>query len=381
MRRASDYRIPLFKVHMPTSVGPTLLETLFSGNVTEGPKSMDFESKFGAWIGNERTAVVNSGTSALTIALRLAGVGADTEVVSSPLTCVATNAAALSLGARIRWADIDVTNGCIDPESVARTVSQHTRAILFVDWAGCPADLDALNTIAAACGAYTVEDAAHSLGAGYRGERVGNHCDFVCFSFQAIKPMTTIDGGAVACRDPAAVERARRLRWYGLDRGAHKTPTRWEGDLIESGYKMHLNDVSATIGLEQLAHIDGVIERHKRNAQILIQRLRGQDHVIVPRPSVGSDPSYWVVSLRFDSPKRRSAVSEALERAGIQSSILHQRNDVYEAFQSSRAHLPNLDHLSDRILCVPCGWWLSDNDLDDIAVTIENALLCPIGAT
>ena len=377
MRQASAYRIPLFKVHMPTSVGPRLLDTLYSGTVTEGPKSLDFERKFGVWIGNDRTAVVNSGTSALTIALRLAGVGPSTEVVSTPLTCVATNSAVLSLGATIKWADIDVRNGCIDPDSVAEAVSDRTRAILFVDWAGCPANLDALNTIAASCGASTVEDAAHSLGASYRGERIGRHCDFVCFSFQAIKPLTTIDGGAVACRDQAAVERAKRLRWYGLDRSAPKTPTHWAGDLTESGYKMHLNDVLATIGLEQLDHLDSTIECHKRNAQFLIQRLREQEHVTAPLPSEGSDPSFWVLSLRFDSPERRTSVSDALERAGVQSSILHQRNDLYAVFESQRVHLPNLDYLAERILCVPCGWWLSDDALDDIATTIERALSDP----
>lgn len=242
---------------------------------------------------------------------------------------------------------------------------------------GLPANLDALNTIAASCGASTVEDAAHSLGASYRGERIGRHCDFVCFSFQAIKPLTTIDGGAVACRDQAAVERAKRLRWYGLDRSAPKTPTHWAGDLTESGYKMHLNDVLATIGLEQLDHLDSTIECHKRNAQFLIQRLREQEHVTAPLPSEGSDPSFWVLSLRFDSPERRTSVSNTLERAGVQSSILHQRNDLYAVFESQRVHLPNLDYLAERILCVPCGWWLSDDALDDIATTIERALSDP----
>ncbi len=372
--------IPLFKVRMPSSVGAAVLDTLYSGLVTEGPKAALFEKIFQGWLGNRNTAIVNSGTSALTLALRMCGAGLDTEIISTPMTCMAANTAAAAMGARIIWADIDPGTGCIDVESARSMITAKTKAIMFVDWAGIPANLDGLASIALDYGVKLIEDAAHSIGARYKGRKIGNLCDYVCFSFQAIKHLTTVDGGAIACADVASYERARWLRWYGLDRHAPRTALWWGGDASEAGYKMHMNDVLATIGIEQIKDLDTTIEQHRRNANWLIDAFVETRGISTPRIDIGIEPSFWVLPLRFSSPELRQHVSDSLTAAGIQNSIVHRRNDSYKMFSKSKRQLPGVDIYAGTMLCVPCGWWISEIEREDIARTVVDAVrgLCEV---
>ena len=193
-------KISLFKVHMPEEVKDSIIKTLYSGFITEGDKAKEFESKFQSWVGNPNTALVNTGTSALTIAIRLAGIKSGDEVISTPQTCLATNAPLFNAGAKIVWADIDPYTGNISPESIKDRITDKTKAIVFVHWSGIPADIDAINKIARENNLKVIEDAAHALGAKYNNIMIGNHSDYVFFSFQAIKQITTVNGGALACK-------------------------------------------------------------------------------------------------------------------------------------------------------------------------------------
>src|SRR5262249_39015540 len=156
------------------------------------------------------------------------------EVITSPVTCVATNMPILAEGAQPVWADIDPATGNIDPEDVRRKVTWETRAIVAVHWGGQPCDLDALNEIGAKYGIPVIEDAAHALGAEWDGQRIGaGTADYSCFSLQAIKHITTVDGGILTTRDRGAAERGRLLRWYGIDRSTPGPDARIEDDIGE----------------------------------------------------------------------------------------------------------------------------------------------------
>ncbi len=365
--------IPLFKVHMPQTVVGPLLETLFSGYVSEGPRAREFEQMLQNWLGNPTTALVNSGTSALELAVRLAGAGDGDEVVSTPMTCLATNEAIANNGASIRWADVDPETGNIDPASVEENIGPKTKAVMIVHWASIPAQIDSVRKIAAEHGLPVIEDAAHALGATYKGVKIGNHSDFVCFSFQAIKHLTTVDGGALACRRREDYERTKLLRWYGSPRLPVKKSTYWDFDVTESGYKKHMNDVTATIGIEQMKYVDGVIAKHRHNGEYLQQNLRGIAGVELMRIDSYIAPSYLFFTLKLDDPASREKFSAQLTQQGVENSVVHVRNDTYTMFKDIRKKLPGVDDFSSRMLGIPCGWWLSLEDLSYIVDTIVAA--------
>ena len=364
--------IPLYKVHMPKNIAQVLEPVLLSGFVSEGPRAKKFELEFQRYIGNPNTALVNSGTSALTLALRLVGVGPGTSVISTPMTCLATNTAVLSLGGDITWCDIDPVSGNMDADKIEQLITPKTKAILFVDWGGTPAELDKINAVANKYGLKTIEDAAQALGSSFDGIGVGNKCDFSCFSFQAIKHLTTCDGGALACRTREDYDRAILLRWFGLSRSHNKkSPVCWEGDVPEHGYKMHMNDVNATIGLEQLKYVDNIIDTHKRNGKFLLENLKDVPGIEVYDMPDYIDSSYWFFTIKLDSSTHRAQVCEKLAARGISSAITHTRNDAYSLFNKYGTHLPGVDDFDSRKLNIPCGWWCSQKDMEYIVDTLK----------
>jgi dTDP-4-amino-4,6-dideoxygalactose transaminase len=359
--------IPLFKVFMPRSVLAPLRRTLFSGYIGEGPRVTEFEQALRPWLGARNVLALNSGTSALHLALRLTGVGPGDEVVSSPMTCMATNVPILALGARIVWADIDPWTGNIDPQDVARKITSRTKAVVCVHWGGYPCDLRELNAIAAARGIRVIEDACHAFGSIYRGRPIGAHSAFACFSFQAIKELTTVDGGALTCRLKAHAERGRLLRWYGIDRNAHRKDLRCEEDVEEFGYKFHTNDVAATIGLEQLKYVAATIARHRENAARYDEAFRGL-HAIRPlRYGADRSSAHWLYTVRV---RGRLDFMRWMEQQGIMVSQVHSRNDTHTVFREFRTPLPGVEEFVAQQVSIPVGWWLGRRDRARIVAAV-----------
>lgn len=361
-----DKLIPLFKVNVPQGIEQLMKPILESGYISEGPVAKEFEQKLQQWIGNPFVSLVNSGTAALTIAMRLAGVGSGDEVITSQLTCLAMNEPILAVGGIPVWCDIDPTTGNIDPSKIEALITPKTKAILFVDWAGTPAPLNEINEIAHRHGLKTIEDAAHAFGAIYKSKMIGTISDYTCFSFQAIKHMTTIDGGALACSNKEDYDRSVLLRWFGCKRGHNTSPIKWEGDVVEYGYKMHMADVNAVIGLESMKTIDSIIAAHRRNGLALQYELRNVSNIELLDNYPGS--AYWIFTFKCKNSEHRKLVSEYLLKNGIANSIVHTRNDAYSLFKDypSRFPTPGTDDFASRMLNIPCGWWLSKQDLDHI---------------
>ena len=358
--------IPLFKVFMAPEAHliPALRKVLYGGQISEGAEVEAFEAAFGRYIGNPRVLSFYCGTAALHAGLVLAGVGPGTEVISTPLTAEPTNLAILHAGAGVVWADIDPRNGNIDPGSIADRITDHTRAIVVVHYGGIPASLTAIRELATARSIPVIEDAAHALGARYDGILLGSHSQYVMFSFQAIKHLTTADGGMLACRNAGDLARGRRIRWFGIDRKAPRT----EADITEVGYKYHMNNLNAVIGCVQLNHIKPVISRHIDNGKYLDLALKGIPGIELPSWDAAAEPSYWFYTVFAE---RRDDLSRYLAERGIASSLVHRRNDLHGIFDSSRRELPGLDRIYSRMLHIPCGWWVSDEDREYLVDTIR----------
>lgn len=369
-------KYPLFKVNLPKYIHLALQPVLESGFISEGPKSKEFQDKLQEWLGNPYTATVNSGTMALTLAYRLAGVGPGTSVIASPMTCLASTEPILSLGGRVIWCDIDPDTGNLDPNKLEELIEEDTVAVSFTDWAGTPCALDEIIDICERHGLKTIEDAAHSFGAVYKGNKVGSlatRISYTCFSFQAIKHMTTVDGGALACSNKEDFERAVLLRWFGCARGHNSSPVKWSGDVVEPGYKGHMNDVNSAIGLESLKTIDSIVDTHKRNGRHLLGLLEDNPHIECLNIPEYTDSAFWIFTIKLEDAIHRKQVSEYLAANGIGNNIVHTRNDSYSLFQDEPSFLPGMDAFSGRMLSIPCGWWMTPTDVEHVAIVLKDA--------
>jgi dTDP-4-amino-4,6-dideoxygalactose transaminase len=359
--------IGLFRVHMPPRgvLMPALERVLYSGHVTQGPAVAQFEAAFASWLGAPRALAVNSGTSALQLALRLANISGG-EVITTPVTCVATNMPILAEGGRVVWADVDPATGNIDPVDVERKLTDETRAVLAVHWGGQPCDLDALDDITAGHGIPLIEDAAHALGAKVGVRRIGaGTADFTCFSLQAIKHITTVDGGMLTTPWERAHERGKRLRWYGLDREAGD---RIGQDAAEYGHKWHMNDVTATIGLAQLPCLDDVLAAHRANAAFYDRALDGR--LGTKRPETRARGAWWLYTVLLSDASERAEFMAWMREKGIEVSRVHARNDTHTAFAASRAELPGVDEFCARMCCVPVHSGLRPRERERVAAAM-----------
>lgn len=343
---------------------PRLRDVLYSGQISEGEPVYEFERRFSSFVGLSNVLSFYSGTAALHTALLLAGVQPGDEVISTAMTAEPTNMAIRHAGGKIVWADVDPVNGNLTAASIAERLTARTRAIMVVHYGGIPAPMDAINAIADQAGIPVIEDAAHALGARYGNRPIGTSSSYTMFSLQAIKHMTTVDGGMLACKNPDDLPKGRKLRWFGMDRHASRT----ELDVSCVGYKYHMNNVNATIGLVQLDHIAPIIERHIANGRYFDTALLGIPGLKLCSWDEKAEPSYWFYTVLAE---RRDDLARYLTEHGIANSQAHKRNDLHSVFASSRRELPGLDSYYPRMLHIPCGWWVTNEDRELIVDTIK----------
>lgn len=369
--------IPLFKVYMAKEVDKPLLDVIHSGWIGEGPKVEEFEHNLKNYFGNPYLSTVNNGTSALHLAYHMSlypdcpktsHLDMDSEIITTAITCTATNTPIINNGAKIVWADVDPLTGNIDPKDIERKITKKTKAIAMVHWGGNPCLIDEINAIAKAYNIKTVEDAAHGIGMMYKGKPVGNASDYTCISLQAIKSITSVDGGILMMRDKKAFERAMLLRWYGIDRTRREgVDLRCEIDVEEAGYKFHMNDVCALIGNANFAHLEEIVSRHRANAAYYDEVFSDCEEITIAPENPDGKSSYWLYTLHV---KNRDEVMRKLNEAGIMSSKVHARNDTHSMFNEYRTELPNAEKFNQSHLCIPVGWWVSDEDREYIADTV-----------
>jgi len=375
-------KFPLFKVHIPKV--ESLIEigkVIDSGYINEGEQVSELSGKLSKYLDVKNLVLTNSGTSALTLALKIAGVSHGDEVISISMTCIASNTPIINLGAKIVWADIDPLTGSIDPDDVRKLVNLKTKAILFVAWAGNPCDLKELQKISKEHGITLIQDAAHAFGAQWDNDSIANYADFTCFSFQAIKHFTTGDGGALVCKDYSDYLLARKLKWFGYDREAVKDAKgewkgqRWDADIMlgEVGYKFNMNNLAAAIGLSQLEYIDKILASHRKNATIIARSLGNVPSFTLLTSPQNATSSNWVFTLLFNSnEEKRNALLEILNKRGVGAGLVHLPNHSYSAFSPFIRDLPGTTEFARRQISLPCGWWLTEEDCQDMCQEVSD---------
>ena len=371
-------KYPLFKVHINTeSVLHELKTVLASGFLNEGEQVTKLTKELSNYFNHPKVIALNSCTSALTLALKLSNVQPGDEVITVSMTCVASNTPIHNLGAKIIWADIDYKTGNINPENVEKLITSKTKAILCVNWAGLPCDLDELSKICKKYNLKLIQDAAHSFGAKYNSKHVCHYADYTCYSLQAIKHITSGDGGVLVINtNNEDFSRAKKLKWFGIDREATKDEKgewkgqRWEADIEEAGYKFHMNNITAAIGLSQLPYINEIINTHIKNG-LQYQNIFKNSNIIPLQYPKNSQPSFWVYTVIIPENLNRDEIIEKLNQEGINAGLVHIPNHNYTCFKESLVNLPETDYFSKHQISLPCGWWLNKEDI----IFISNKLL------
>lgn len=368
--------IPNFKAFIPKESIEMVVKTLKTSWIGgDGPRVKEFESEIAKIIKNQNVLAVNNGTSALQLALRLADVR-DGEVITTPMTCFATNAAIVMEGAVPVWADIDPESGNISPSEIGRLVTKKTKAITVVHWGGSPAELDLIGRIASNYNLPIIEDAAQAFGSEYGGNPIGSHSNFVAFSFQAIKIINTVDGGLLATKKKADAKRGRILRWYGIDREERVWDDHysfWEYPISEVGYKMQMTDVSASIGLGQLPYLEKLLRHRRKLAKLYEDALVHSKTIKAQKILPKAKSNYWMFTVICDNKNTKLKLWEALSKIGVRVEEAHRRNDIYPVFAKYRKEeLPGVTAFDDNHLIIPVGHWVSKQKAKEVAETLAN---------
>lgn len=337
--------IPLFKPYMSWRAGFYVLRTLYSGQLAEGKQVKQFEKEFGEKFNQKNVVAVNSGTSALELAYELAGIKEGDEVITPVLTCTATNLPLVRRGAKIVFADINYDLN-INIEDVKRKITRRTKVVVFVHFGGNNRGLRELLALCKSRNIILVEDAAQAVGSDYWGK-----ADYTAVSLQAIKLLTSGDGGFLICRSNKDYEKAKRLRWFGIDRD--KKQKGIDVDVKDAGFKYHMSDVTASIGLANIRSIDKVIAHRKELIKIY--------------KSYGLQANMWLTRGYGDVEEAK----KLFKSYGFIVGDHHYRNDKYTVFGGRQKKTPIMDKLEGNFFFVPNHYGVSLSDAYKIGQIYE----------
>lgn len=374
--------VPLFRVFMHEDAITESHKVLRSGHIAQGSVNQTFEKKLVNHFSNKNIVTVNSGTSALHLAFDLIKekekLDESCEVICSPLTCAAGLLPIVSNGLSIKWCDIESSNFNIDLNKVAKLLNENTRILSFVHWGGYPIDYQRLQEIKKGYllkygkPLYVVEDCAHAWGSTWNDLPVGgvlnDNSTFSCFSFQAIKSLTTGDGGLLIT-PPRFKSVARRKRWFGIDRD-NKQDFRSGQPIEDLGFKFHMNDISSAIGIGNMPYVRDCIEQNREHAHTYYENLQDLRYVTLPENKFGFDSSYWLFTIKA---LYRDELKKYLLDRGVQTNVVHSRNDKHPVFKkySTKRKLSVMNEVSREMLCLPVGWWMTPNRIRKVVTKIK----------
>lgn len=359
---------------MPETAQAAIGRTLSGGYLAQGVNVAEFEQLLARHLSAERLVAISDSSAALTLALYQSGVGPGNEVIVSPLSCLATTMPIANLFARPAWCDVDPATGMPTAETVAPMISERTRAILLYHWSGDVGPVEPLRELARRRGLRLIVDASEALGAELRGRPLGSdHADFTVYSFSAVRQITAGDGAALLVDAVADWETLRWLRRYGIHQPSFRLPNgdlNPASDIPVAGFNFALNNIAATLGVEQMPHIERLLARYRENGRYFDEALSGIRGATLLARRTDAVSGFWTYSLRIE---RREALLAKLHAEGIRSQRLHVRNDAYSCFAASRPDrpMPGVDCFDRENLSIPCGWWVTDEDRERIARCIR----------
>ena len=360
-----------------------VVETLRSGWITTGPKTKRFEEQFREYIGSKYAIAVNSCTAALHVALAAIGVGSGDEVITSPLTFCSTANVVVHLGGTPVFADIGEDYN-INPAAIEHHITTHTKAIVPVHYAGQPCQMDRILEIARKHNLPVIEDAAHAVGAKYRGRMIGTIGDVTAFSFYAIKNMTTAEGGMITTNNDELAEKMRLLSLHGISKDAWKRYTSegsWYYEVVYAGYKCNMTDIQAALGIHQLAKLERFLEIRRKYAAMYSEAFGDVPEIQTPivNPNVRHAWHLYVIQLNLERLSiDRAQFIEALRAKNIGTSVhfipVHLHPYYRQTFGYKRGDFPNAERIYDRIISLPLYPKMTEEDVGDVIAAVKKVV-------
>ena len=361
----------LFYPYISKNVFSKVKKVLNSRWIGQGPLVDKFEKNFKEKLSlKNKCLTTGSGTDALHLSYLLAGLKEGDEVIAPVFTCTATNIPLLYMGIKIKFADIDLKTMNINVDHVKKLITPKTKAIIVVHYGGLPCDMDELQKIANKFKIPIIEDAAHALGATYKKKFIGDISQFTIFSFQAIKHITTSDGGMICLKNNELIKKAKRLRWFGIDREKKQNAT-WKNDIYEIGYKYQMTDLAAAIGIEGLKDLTKILKHRKKIFEIYQNILSKNNNIVcVNDEDKRKTHACWLFTIISEN---KDKIQKKLRERKIETNQVHFRNDKYSIFKkfSKNYNFPNMNQIEDQYLVLPIHHKVSESKAKYIAETIN----------
>ncbi len=377
----SESFIPYGRQSLDESDIQQVIDVLRSDFLTTGPAVNAFEQQLCRCSQAPHAVAVSSGTAALHTAYFAAGLQAGDEIITTPLTFAATANAALYLGAKVRFVDVDPATGNINPSAIETAITDRTRLIVPVDYTGLPADYDTISTIAQKHHLTVVADAAHSLGATYHERPVGTLADMTATSFHPVKPITTAEGGAVLTSNSQYAIRAARFRTHGVTRDPellHEQQGPWWYEMHDLGLNYRISDIHCALGVSQLRKLESFITRRRQIAEMYTQQLADQDDLILPVTPEHCQSGWHLYVIRIrQGAARRKAVVEYLHqhKIGVQIHYIPVHyHPYYQQLGYQRGSLPHAETFYDQCISLPIFPAMTDDDVARVVEQIKLAL-------
>ncbi|MEK7663932.1 MAG: DegT/DnrJ/EryC1/StrS family aminotransferase [Patescibacteria group bacterium] len=353
-----------------------VVDTLKSGWITTGPKTHKFEQILRKYVGCKYTVALNSCTAGLHLSLIAAGIGFGDEVITTPFTFAATSNVILHVGAKPVFVDIQKDTYNIDPSLIERAITKKTKAIMPVHYGGHPCDMDEILKIAKKHNLVVIEDAAHAIGAKYKGRNIGTISDYTTFSFYATKNITTAEGGMVCLKDNNAEEKIRVMSLHGMNRDAWKRYSKkgyWYYEIKYPGFKYNMTDIQASMGMHQIKKLEGFIRKREKIAQFYNKNFKHVKEITIPTPRKYIKHARHLYSILIDIDKLkvdRNQFFIALDAENIGASVhfipVHLHPYYKEKFGFRRGNFPNAEYIFDRIISLPMHPDLGKKDAEDV---------------
>jgi len=371
--KAESSTIPIFRPWYDEAEEKAVTEVLRSGWIGLGPKTAEFEKRFAAYLEVPHSVAVNSATAALHLALQ-AAIPSGGEVITTSMTFVSSNHAILYNGAVPVFADIEPDTLNIDVHSIERNLTDQTRAILVVHYGGHACDMDPILALAQKRSIPVIEDAAHACGGSYKGRKLGSIGTAGCFSFHAVKNLATGDGGMIAIHNPEFDKRLRRLRWCGIDkdtwdRSEVEQKYSWYYTVQELGFKYHMNDITAAIGLVQLDKLERGNARRREIVNYYNERFAGLGWLERPVEKEYTRSALHNYVVKLD---RRDELIAHLQARGISAGVHYFPIHLYSMYRKFRADVPVTEHVWRRLVTLPLYPGMSDLDVERVVDTMRH---------